>query len=226
MPIAVINDISYSYRKLNALSGVSFEVNRGDYLCLVGPNGGGKSTLIKLLVGLMAPDKGKIEINCPQSRISYLPQHDDTERDFPATVKEIVLCGTQAAGKAGFFYTAADKSAAQRAMSLMGVESFAGKRIGELSGGQRQRVLLARALCRNPELLILDEPCTGLDPEITCELYTILSKLNEEQGITVVMSSHGLEEVAHHAGRVIELNNKVIFDGSCEEWLAYRTEEL
>jgi len=210
--------IAYDTEKEYAARDVSFSVCSGDYLCLIGSNGSGKSTLIKGIVGLVPITKGKIQHYLSKNEYAYLSQYNMIEQSFPATVMEVVLSGTQQQKKQFPFYTKADKMAAKEAMEMFGVSSFAERRIGNLSGGQQQRVLLARAFCRKPKLLILDEPCTGLDPVMTKEFYEILKYLNEKEQITIVMASHDMDQVEYYANRVIVLNQTVEFDGTVDQW--------
>ena len=201
---------------------VSFDLMRGEILCLIGANGSGKSTLIKGSLGLMPAAKGKIELKCGRERLAYLAQLNTTDRDFPATVKEIVLSGTQTTGRRLPFYTKADKEHAAEAMRLLKIEEFANRRIGNLSGGQQQRVLLARAIARKPEVLILDEPCSALDPAITEELYGLFDSLRDTRGLSILISTHDWDYVKRSGDRVLELNQELEFIGSKDEWLLRR----
>lgn len=214
--------VTLSYEGVPALEGVNFEVEKGEYVFLVGHNGSGKSTLLKCIVGLHALDAGEIVCSFPRQNIAYLPQTNAFESDFPATVYEVVLSGTQKPSRRLPFYQAADRRAAERAIETLGIANIAGKRIGSLSGGQQQRALLARALCRQPALLVLDEPCAGLDPTITHELYHLLHDFNTQQGITILMASHDLASVCQQQdnARVLELSRKVVFDGTVAQWKA------
>ncbi len=216
--LLTLKDITVAYNGVVTVDKASLSVQEGDYACLIGANGSGKSTLIKSILGLIPVRGGKMEWGIPKQQVSYLPQIDYSDHSFPATVKEIVLCGTQKKGRRLPFYTKEDRRAAEEAMELLGVTEFQQKRIGDLSGGQRQRAMLARALCRRPKLLILDEPCTGLDPQITAELYTLLERFNREQGLSILMASHDLGEVGRCASRVIVVDRGVSFDGTAEEW--------
>lgn len=201
-------------------TGLDFEVNSGDYLCIIGENGAGKSTLIKALVGLIKPVSGEtiISDNISRSEIGYLPQHTEVQRDFPASVEEIVLTGTITGRKGKFFYGPNEKKLAFKNMENMGIMDIRKKSYRDLSGGQQQRVLLARALCATNKLLILDEPVTGLDPKVTCEFYKLLARLNQS-GVTIVMVSHDLEETIGHAKQILHIGREQIFFGEKEDYL-------
>lgn len=221
MNILSVKDLTVSYGRVPALENVSLDVEEGQYLCLVGNNGSGKSTLLKAVMGLVPFDKGSISIPLSPDEISYLPQQNPVEKGFPATVKEVVLTGTQKSGKRlCTFYSKEDKELARRAIETMGIEKIASKRVGCLSGGQQQRVMIARSICRNPRLLFLDEPCAGLDAQISAEIYTMLKGFNK-RGMTVVMVSHDMEEIGKYADRVVVINQKIEFDGDAEAWHFY-----
>ena len=211
--------IAYDHERDFAVENVSFSVRAGEYICIVGSNGSGKSTLIKGIAGLIGVSRGSIHRPLPIEGYAYLSQNHMIDKDFPATVAEVVLSGTQKQGKRLPFYTRSDRKTAAQVMAMMGIDEFAGRRIGNLSGGQQQRVLLARAFCRDPKLLLLDEPCAGLDPAMTREFYDILDRLNREKHIAVLMVSHDLEQVRQYAHRVIVMDQTVEFDGTRDEWL-------
>jgi zinc transport system ATP-binding protein len=217
MNILEVKSLTSSYNGFKAIEDVNFKVKEKEYICIVGENGSGKSTLVKTIVGLQSKDKGTIKLKLKPDEISYLSQSSLKDLSFPATVKEIILSGTQK-HKKGFFYTKEDKEEVNRVCKLFGITDLLHKRIGSLSGGQRQRVMLARALCKHPKLLILDEPCSGLDSNISKELYKILSDLNKNQGITIIMVTHDLNEIKNYATRIIMLNRTVKYDGSVEDW--------
>ena len=222
--ILAIKEVSIAYDAETAIADVSLNVMRGDYFCVVGSNGSGKSSLIKGVLGLVPLSGGCISVGTDPGRVAYLPQISVIARDFPATVFEVVKTGAQRKGKRALFYSGDDIRAAKDALELLEISHLAKKRIGELSGGQKQRVLLARALCRDPELLVLDEPCSGLDEEITESLYALLGELNRSRDVTVFMISHDLDEIRAHAGRVAVLDNRLVFCGSVSEWRRYRGE--
>lgn len=218
MKLIEVSNASVSYGALKAASNVSFDLNKEEYLCIAGANGSGKSTILKAIMKLIPLSEGSIDVKIPYEKISYLAQVNAAERDFPATVREIVIMGTQRKANGLPFYSREDKEKAIRAMDLLGITKIADKRIGNLSGGQQQRVLLARAFCRNPEVLLLDEPCCGLDPEIAEELYNLCKKLHQEHKISIIMASHDFDAIEKYADRVIVMSNTVEFDGSVAQW--------
>ena len=208
-------DASLGYEHRALLEHLTFTVRAGDYLCVVGENGSGKSTLMKSLLGLLPPLAGTID--CPAQRagaIGYLPQQTSAQRDFPATVSEVVLSGF--ANKRGlhFFYSAAEKSAALMNMGKLGVLELQNRCYRELSGGQQQRVLLARALCATRKLLLLDEPVTGLDPVATGELYNLIKLVNLCNDITVIMVTHDIDAALRYATHVLHLGHQQLFFGT------------
>lgn len=227
MNLMKINNLNVSYKvgykNIFALKNISFEINSGEYICIVGNNGSGKSTLIKSLLGLVPISKGQILKNYQKDEISYLPQSNSIPMDFPATVEEIVLSGTQNSIKKFPFYTKENKILAQKAMEKAEVFQFNKRRFWELSGGQQQRVLFARAIAKNPKILILDEPCTGLDTVVSENFYKLLSETNSEQKTTIIMVSHDLHSVKKYASKVVVLNRKLLFCGSVNDWDKYRS---
>lgn len=212
-----LENVTLSYGGKSVVQDVSLCVYKGENLCLVGANGSGKSTLLKACVGLLKPDSGAVT-RAKGLRVAYMQQTHLAERDFPATVWEIVLSGTQVPGKFHPFYTRADKEAARAAAALLKIEPLLKKQIGALSGGQQQRALLARALAANPDILVLDEPCSALDPHITHELHGIFDELSERLGITMMISTHCWDYVAHSADRVLELDAKIVYLGPTNDW--------
>lgn len=221
MTMIRVRDVTMAYSGGAVVKDISFDLMAGEILCLVGANGSGKSTLIKGILGLMPLVKGKIDLDCGKDRLAYLAQLNTTDRDFPATVREIVLSGTQKGGRFPF-YTKQDREQANRAMERMKISDFADRRIGNLSGGQQQRVLLARAMARNPRVLILDEPCSALDPEITRELYDLFDDLRSSLGLSILISTHDWDYVARSGDRVLALNQGMEFLGGRDEWLSQR----
>lgn len=203
---------------------LNFTVNSGDYLCILGENGSGKSTLIKALLGLKPQVSGEI-IWCngfSAKDIGYLPQQTPVQRDFPASVREIVMSGCLS--KKGFhpFYNSVEKSLAMDNMKKLGIESLAKKCYRELSGGQQQRVLLARALCATNKMLLLDEPVTGLDPHAQIEFYELIADLNR-QGISIIMVSHDINSTIKYASHILHISKKQLFFGTSADYLKSNT---
>ena len=212
MALLTAQELSLGYDSRVIVRDLSFRVNAGDYLCIVGENGSGKSTLMKTLLGLQPPLGGSIEAGdgLMQNEIGYLPQQTVVQRDFPASVREIVLSGCQ--GRCGLrpFYNAADRRLAAENMARMGISELANRCYRELSGGQQQRVLLARALCATRKLLLLDEPVSGLDPKVTAEMYELIASLNRE-GVTVIMISHDIAAALRYASHILHIGAAVFF---------------
>lgn len=180
----------------------------------------GKSTLIKTIVGLIKPENGEININIPLDEVAYLSQTNLKDLDFPATAKEVIMLGRQK-HRTLPFYTNKDKEIYKEVIKQLKIEDIQDKRIGDLSGGQKQRVLIARALIKKPKLLILDEPATGLDYNITKELYEILEKQNKDEKTTIIMATHDLDEVEHIKPRIICLARTIKYDGEIEGWKGF-----
>lgn len=220
MPVLSGKNLSLGYEGKEVISNVSFEVEKGDYLCIVGENGAGKSTLMKTILGLIPPVKGEVVFSegLRKNEIGYLPQQTVVQRDFPASVEEIVLSGFQ--GQMGFrpFYSKEEKRLAKENMEKMDISHLSRKSYRDLSGGQQQRVLLARALCATRKLLLLDEPVAGLDPKAMSELYNLIQKLNEE-GVTVIMISHDIAVAIEYATHVLHVDTHSFF-GTKEEYMS------
>ena len=202
------------------LQGLNFEVFAGDYLCIVGENGSGKSTLMKTILGLQPPISGRILTGdgLRKNEIGYLPQQTVVQKDFPASVREIVLSGCQGRCGSRPFYNKEEKQLAADAMEKMQIAQLAKRCYRELSGGQQQRVLLARALCATRKMLLLDEPVSGLDPKVTAEMYALIEKLNREDGITVIMISHDIAAAVKYASHILHIGDAVFF-GTRAEYL-------
>lgn len=215
----VAKDLCLGYEGKAILKDLNFIVQAGDCLCILGENGAGKSTLMKTLLGLHPAMGGSIEMGdgMKAGDIGYLPQQTAVQRDFPASVWEIVLSGCQ--GRCGLrpFYNKAEKQLAAQNLKKMGAEHLARRCYRELSGGQQQRVLLARALCATQKLLLLDEPVSGLDPSAAADLYQLIQQVNRE-GVTVVMISHDLDAALECASHVLHLGKQVFF-GTRQEYL-------
>ena len=221
MALITCNDVSLAYDNNVVLKDLTFSVNEGDYLCIVGENGSGKSTLIKALLSLKNCKKGNITFdkNLKQNEIGYLPQHTDTQKDFPASVWEVVLSGCL--NKKGLFpfYTQEDKDLAMISLNKLGIENLKETSYSELSNGQQQRVLLSRALCSTKKLLLLDEPAAGLDPVVVNDFYLLINQLNKE-GITVVMVSHDITSAVKYASHILHLHNKSLFFDTTGNYLS------
>ena len=220
MSLISCKNVTVKYGSFTALSDVSFDLNPGDYLCIVGANGSGKSTLVKTILGLEKAASG--QIICNKKGIGYLSQQSTIHRDFPATVEEVVLSGVLSArtglAKYNPFYSKDEKERAAQKISDLGIEFIKHKSFQELSGGQMQRVLLARALCASDSLLILDEPVNGLDPVVTDELYTLVRRLNREQGIAIMMVSHDIHRAVVNASHILHLDGKTLFFGTSAQY--------
>lgn len=211
------NHVSFSYDKKRVLSDLSFELNPGDFLVVIGENGTGKSTLLKGIAGLLKPIDGSLTLSVQKNEIGYLPQKTEIQRNFPASVEEVVLSGRLNQKGWHPFFTGKDKDVAKNAMEKLGIFSLRKKCFGELSGGQQQRVLLARALCSVSKLLLLDEPVSGLDPTASGEFYRMLEELNRS-GITIIMVSHDVPAVLQYTSHVLELGYDSIFFGTTEQY--------
>ena len=212
---------SLGYEGRAIVENLNFSVREGDYLCIVGENGSGKSTLLKSLLGLLRPVAGEIECGVQKGgRIGYLPQQTLAQRDFPATVNEVVLSGFDNANGLRFFHTAAEKSRAMMNMGKLGILELQKKCYRELSGGQQQRVLLARALCAAEKLLILDEPTSNLDAATAQDLYKTLRYLNEKENMAVVMVTHDMPAALREAKHILHVGRRGWFYGTVEQYLA------
>lgn len=220
MALIKCENVSIGYEGQTVVKDLDFQIDPGDYLCIVGENGSGKSTLVRSLLGLKNVEKGQIIYGdgLKQTEIGYLPQQTDVQKDFPASVYEVVRSGRL--NSRGFhpFYTVADRKAAVEKMDLLGIRDLARQCFRDLSGGQKQRVLLARALCATKSLLLLDEPVTGLDPIVTGEFYQLIRRINRESGIAVVMVSHDIESAVKDASHILHLQETALFFGTTEEY--------
>ena len=200
------------------LQDLSFEVFAGDYLCIIGENGSGKSTLMKTILGLQAPISGRILTGdgLRKNEIGYLPQQTRVQKDFPASVREIVLSGCQAQMGSRPFYSKEEKRLAEENIQKMGIDSLARRCYRALSGGQQQRVLLARALCATRKMLLLDEPVSGLDPKVTVDMYRLIHTLNRKDGITVIMISHDIAAAVQYASHILHIGDEIFFGTKAE----------
>ena len=223
MALLTARNLCVGYDRQIVAHDINFTVNKGDYLCVVGENGSGKSTLMKTLLRLQKPVSGEIIMGdgLKESDIGYLPQQTVVQKDFPASVREIVLSGCLSRMGIRPFYSSKEKALADENMEKLGITSMSGKCYRELSGGQQQRVLLARALCSAGKMLILDEPVTGLDPKVTLEMYEVIKGLNKD-GITIVMISHDINAAVGYSDHILHIGDKVFF-GTREEFQKSKT---
>lgn len=216
----ICQNLTLGYDGRAILHNLSFSINAGDYFCIVGENGSGKSTLMKTLLHLQPTISGSILTGdgLKPDEIGYLPQQTLVQRDFPASVREIVLSGFQS--RCGFrpFYNKAEKALAKEAIEKMKIGHLASRCYRELSGGQQQRVLLARALCATRKVLLLDEPVSGLDPKVTAEMYQLIAELNRQDGITIIMISHDIAAAVRYASHILHIG-QTVFVGTKEEYL-------
>ena len=207
-------DVSVKYENQVVLEDISFSIEQGDYLCIVGENGSGKSTLVKTILGLENSKLGQIVFGegLNKNEIGYLPQQTQAQKDFPASVYEVVLSGCLNSKGFSPFYSMKDKKLANEMIKSLGIENIKRKSFRELSGGQQQRVLLARALCATKKIIILDEPITGLDPTVTREMYSLIKEINKK-GITIIMVSHDINFAVNNASKILHLKKNIKFFG-------------
>ncbi|MBO4912698.1 MAG: metal ABC transporter ATP-binding protein [Butyrivibrio sp.] len=213
-------NLTLGYDKTVVTENLNFKVEKGDYLCIVGENGSGKSTLMKTMLGLQTAIDGQILFGdgLMKNEIGYLPQQTIVQRDFPASVYEIVLSGCQSHMGLRPFYTEKERALASKNMERMDIYDLKNKCYRELSGGQQQRVLLARALCATTKVLLLDEPVSGLDPKVTHEMYELIKDLNDS-GVTIIMVSHDISAAVKYASHILHIG-KALFFGTKEEYVA------
>ena len=216
----ICRNLAIGYDGKAIVQNMNFSVNTGEYLCVIGENGAGKSTFMKTLLGLQPPIQGEILFgdNLKQNEIGYLPQQTEVQKDFPASVREIVLSGCQSRCGWRPFYNKEEKMVAQRAMEKMMIQDLADQCYRELSGGQQQRVLLARALCAAQKILLLDEPVSGLDPRVTAEMYQLIRNLNKKDGITIIMISHDIAAAVKYATHILHIGEHCFF-GTKKQYL-------
>lgn len=219
-PFIICEHVDFGYENHDAVRNLDLELWPGDYLCVVGENGSGKSTLVKGLLGLLKPTGGRLFVSeeLKKGGIGYLPQQTAAQRDFPATVYEVVLSGTL--GRMGNrpFYSTAERRLAQKNLERLGILDLKDHCYRELSGGQQQRVLIARALCATDQLLLLDEPITGLDPAAIQDFYRLIRKLNRQYRIGILMVSHDIRNVIDQADRILHLRQTVLYNGPAAEY--------
>ena len=214
-------DVTVTYDSKIAVDHVSFEVNEGEYVCIVGENGSGKSTLLKSILGLVPLKCGSVSFGpeVHRKRLGYLPRQTNIQKDFPASVYEVVLSGCLNRRGLKPFYSKADKEQAVQHMERLGIGDFKKRSFSALSGGQQQRVLLARALCATDKLLLLDEPVTGLDPLVTEELYQLIEQLNRDLGVTIIMVSHDISSATQYADKILHISQSLLFYGDTESYI-------
>ncbi len=219
MALIEAKNVSLGYERHVVATDINFQVESGDFLCIVGENGSGKSTLVKAILGLKETYSGHLHLGdgLLKKQIGYLPQQTTAQKDFPASVSEVVLSGCLPA-KRGIFYSRALKKRAEENMQKLDILPLKGKCYRALSGGQQQRVLLARALCATEKLLLLDEPVTGLDPLVTAEFYSLITKINREFGITVLMVSHDLSSCLGLATHILHMHGGGAFFGTVQDY--------
>lgn len=224
--ILSIKDLTFSYNQVPVIKDVSLDIHQGDYVGIIGPNGGGKSTLLKLMINLLKPQKGTVELfgtdlqHVKQwSRIGYVPQKTYIDLQFPITVTEVVAMGRY--GKRGLFHfpTKEDAQQVEKALAAVDMLKYKDRQITQLSGGQQQRVFIARALVTEPEIIFLDEPTVGVDVKTQKQFYTLLRKLNREMKITLIIASHELDVIAHEATELGYINSTLEYYGNPEKFL-------
>lgn len=221
MTLLTVKNVSFRYDQKWILKHLDFEVQAGDYLCIIGENGVGKSTLIKGLLQLIRPSEGEIIFHpsLKKTEIGYLPQQTPVQKDFPASVEEVVLSGCLNQMLWRPFYQRKQKQLADEQMKRLGIEQLKHHSYRELSGGQQQRVLLARALYSTEKVLVLDEPIAGLDPKVSEELYGLLAQMNQEMGMTILMISHDVTHCLNDATHILHLQKNQYFYGTKEAYL-------
>jgi len=221
-PLITCEHVDFGYENHDAVIDLTMEADPGDYICIVGENGSGKTTLIKGFLGLLKPTAGTLTISeeLGRSGVGYLPQQTAAQKDFPATVYEVVLSGCLGRRGNRPFYSRNEKKLAVENMEKLGIGHLRGHCYRELSGGQQQRVLIARALCATSELLILDEPITGLDPAAIQEFYALVRKLNREENVTILMVSHDLGNIVAQANKILHLKQRVLYYGPAADYAA------
>ena len=214
-------DVTLGYENKVVAKNLNFKIDQGDYLCVVGENGTGKSTLIKTLLGLIKPLNGEVIANVQGKNhkgVGYLPQQTQAQKDFPASVWEVVLSGVLNNDHRCPFYNKKDKAEAEKNMEKLNILDLKKRCYRELSGGQQQRVLLARALCATDSVLILDEPVTGLDTAASMELYETIKDLNKKENVTIIMVSHDIKNALNYATHILHLEQENDFFGTVEEY--------
>lgn len=213
-------NITIAYEKDVIVDGLSFDVNTGEYISIIGENGAGKSTLLKAILGLIRVKSGNIIFSecLKRNNIGYLSQQNPLQKDFPASVFEVVLSGCLNSKGMFPFFTQKDKNKARENLKKLGMMELLHQSFADLSGGQKQRVLLARALCATDKIIFLDEPITGLDPVAMKDMYALIQKLNREMHITIVMVTHDIENAVKYSDKILELKKDGYFFGDIKEY--------
>ena len=221
MSLIKCNNIEFKYDGKEILKNISFEVNKGDYLCIIGENGSGKSTLLNIISGVLKPNNGTVTLdsNLSKKEIGYLPQKSEIYENFPASVYEVVISGCVNKLSIIPFCRRKEKQIANYNMNLLEISNIKNKCFHELSGGQKQRVLLARTLCSTRDIILLDEPVSGLDPIITESFYNVVNHLNNEHGTTVVMVSHDIQNCFKYASHILYIGKELFYYGSKSDFL-------
>jgi zinc transport system ATP-binding protein len=226
-PFVELEEVSFSYGQVRALEGINLTVEAGDFLGIIGPNGSGKTTLLRIMLGLLEPEHGRVRLfgHPPASfrqwgRLGYVPQKATLDPTLPATVGEVVATGLVPTSGLWGQVRAAERRRIEEVLGHVGMQAHVGARIGALSTGQQQRVLIARALVSNPELLILDEPTGGVDPEAQTGFYALLQHLNRERDVTLILVSHDIAVVAKEVTKLACLNRRLIFHGRPADFLS------
>jgi len=227
-PLITCSHVDFGYENHDAVIDLTMEVDQGDYFCVVGENGSGKSTLMKGLLGLLKPTAGTLTIaeELKKTGIGYLPQQTAAQKDFPATVYEVVLSGCLSRRGNRPFYSVKEKQLAMASMEKLGITNLKNHCYRELSGGQQQRALIARALCATNQMLILDEPITGLDPSAIQDFYHLIRTLNQTEHVTILMVTHDVANVVGQANKILHLKQKVLFYGTPKDYKASRAGQL
>lgn len=221
MPIINVKNLSAYYENRKVFENVNFTVSEGDYLCIIGENGSGKTTLMKTLLGMNIKHNGTVEFNgFTKKEIGWLPQKTQHQKDFPASVKEVVMSGFAGRGITGAFYNKETKRQAIKNMQILDIADIAESSFGELSGGQQQKVLLCRALCAAKKVLLLDEPVTGLDTVSSEEMYALIKKLNDA-GMAIIMISHDINRAISEAKHILSLTDNGFFFGTDSEYIQH-----
>ncbi len=221
MAIMKIEGLTLGYEGRVIEKDLSFSVEEQDYLCIIGDNGTGKTTLMRAILGIKKPTKGSICLlnGLKRNQIGYLAQQTEIQRDFPASVWEVVLSGFQNKKDFSPFYSREEKKNARESLKILGIEDLKHQCYRELSGGQQQRVLLARAMGAADRVLVLDEPTTGLDPNMTTEFFSLVQQMNREKGVAVIMVTHDTHCAVKYSKHILHLTKGGYFYGTTHEYL-------